>query len=204
MAFQPAPGIAQISIQGRVDGQLTVNNRYFEISGGGIVVANLQVIVNEVHNWAITSLAPQLSEDWTYERTEGRDLSVVDGPVAAASFPTPGGVSGEAAPNNVAACVSLRTGMAGRSGRGRNYLPGIPNSAITLNTLDSTFMSNIITINLDMIGAGTFSAGWQWVVLSRYNAGVLRANGIGIPITSTVFSSPYVASMRSRAVGHGA
>ena len=110
----------------------------------------------------------------------------------------------ESAPNNVAATVSLRTAQRGRSGHGRNFVPGIPNSVITLNALDADFINNLLAAYFELVGAGSFVAGWQLVVLSRQTGGLLRANGIGIPVTNVEMVTNTVRSMRSREVGHGA
>jgi hypothetical protein len=42
------------------------------------------------------------------------------------------------------------------------------------------------------------------VVVSRRTLGELRPVGVAIPVVSVAFTSPYVRSMRSREVGHGA
>jgi len=204
MAFQAVPDCANIRLEGNIDNQLTINNFGFAISGGGITPTNLAAITSELAGWAMVSLAPQLNEAWTFQRCVGVDLSAVNGAVAVAGIATPGGVAGEAAPNNVAACVSLRTGFSGRSYRGRHFLPAIPNAAITLNTLDSTFMTNIQTIYADVIGPGSFLPGWEFVVISRQTGGVLRPTGTYSPVVSAGFTTPYVRSMRSREIGHGA
>lgn len=204
MPFQPAPNIAQVQLFGRVDGQLTINNTAWEVSGGGITAVNLLDLATDVNSWAITDLAPNLSEDWSYVGCRAFDLGNQYGAGVEVAGSTAGGVSGEAAPNNVAACVSFGTGLRGRSFRGRNYIPGVPNSVITLNTLSDIFMSNIVGAFTSLIGAGTFSAGWQWVVLSRYIVNLPRDTAIGSPVLTVSFKSPYVRSMRTREVGVGA
>jgi hypothetical protein len=204
MAFQPATNIAQCQLMGVVDNQLTVNDLYFEISGGGINFTNLSAITAAVASWFSGTLAPLLSDDWSAVRVIGTDLTTAVGPRREISSPAPGGVSGEANPNNVAMCVSFRTELRGRSARGRNFVPGIPGSVVTLNTLDPTFISDVTTAYFALAGPGTFLAGWQWVVLSRETAGVLRPDGIGFPITDVVSVTNSVRSMRSREVGHGA
>lgn len=189
---------------GSLDSQLTINNLFFEISGGGITPVNLQTLVDTLANWASISLAPLLSEDWSLTRTVGLDLTTANGPRVEEPGSATGGVAGESAPNNVAACVSFRTGARGRSYHGRNYVPGIPNSVIDLNAMSPTFLNDLAGAYLTLIGAGTFVPGWQWGVLSRYENNVLRAQGILTPIISATFTSPYVRSMRSRSVGRGA
>jgi hypothetical protein len=204
MPFQAVPNVAQCRIIGNMDAQLTINDLFFEISGGGITPTNLQQLANGVNGWAFGNLAPQLSDDWAYVRTDAIDLTSATGPVATSSDPATGGVSGESAPNNVAACVSLRTAQRGRSGRGRNYVPGIPNTVITLNLMDDAFVNNLLLEYNGLVGPGTLVAGWQLVVVSRVTGGVVRAVGLAIPVTQVIMTTKYVRSMRSREVGHGA
>lgn len=203
MPFQPVPNVAQITVQGRIDGQLTINDLYWEIAGGGITPTNLFAITNQVKSWVGLNLATELADEWTCETVQGRDLTVEAGAVVAVASGVTGGSASEPAPNNVAACISFRTGFAGRSGRGRNYIPAIPNDQVTINTMQPTFMDNLLIVYSGLVGPGTFLPGWQWCVVSRQAAGVLRPAGVPFPITSAIFTRPYVASMRSRSVGHG-
>lgn len=204
MAFQAVPNVAHVTVEGSMDRQLTIIDLDFEISGGGITPTNLNTLVLAVDTWAHDSLSVQLSEDWSYVRSRAIDLSVPNGAVAESSSPATGGVASEAAPNNVAMCVTKVTGFSGRSFRGRNYIPGIPNAAVTLNTIDNTFIVNMLIIMHQLVGAGTFEAGWQLGVVSRQTAGALRPSGIISPVIQYAARSPYVRSMRSREVGHGA
>jgi hypothetical protein len=204
MPFQAVPNVAQVRCEGIVDGCQTINDLCFEITGGAIDPVNINTLTNAVGNWFSTNLAPDLSDNWATVRTVGIDLGSPTGPTASVGLGAAGGVSTEAAPNNVAACISLRTAQRGRSGHGRNYIPGIPNSLITLNTLDTGFMGNLVATYLLLVGAGTFLPGWQFVLVSRRTASALRPTGVAIPITDVLFTNPSVRSMRSREVGHGA
>lgn len=203
MPFQPVPDVAQMQLEGSVDGCMTINDLYFQISGGGITPVNLALLTGLVATWFATSLAPLLSDDWSAVRVIGTDLTSATGPRFDAGAGTAGGVAGEANPNNVAACVSIRTDQRGRSNRGRNFVPGIPGSVVTLNTLDVTFQNDLLAAYGELVGAGTFAAGWELVVVSRRNAGVARPTGLAIPVTSIIMTSNKVRSMRSREVGHG-
>ena len=204
MPFQAVPDVAQCQLMGVVDSQLTINDLYFEISGGGITPVNLGLLANAVALWFSGSLAPLLSEDWSATRVVATDLGSPTGARRENPAITPGGITGEAAPNNVAAVVSLRTDQRGRSGRGRNFVPAIPNSVITLNTLDDTYISDLTSAYFALVGPGTFIPGWQLVIVSRVSAGVVRPTGIAIPVTDTLMTSNSVRSMRSREIGHGA
>jgi len=203
MAFQAVPDVAQCVIEGRQDGQQVLNDLFFQISGGGITPTNIADLAEAVDSWAGGNLTPNLSNDYSYLRTVAVDLTSATGPTATATSPVTGGIASEAAPNNVAACVFFRTASRGRSGRGRNFVAGVSNSAVTLNTLSSPFMDDILTAYRLLIGPGTFLAGWQWVVVSRVTAGAPRPTGIAIPIVDVLFTTPFVRSMRSREIGHG-
>lgn len=204
MPFQPVPNVAKTVLEGVVDGQLTDLDLHWEISGGGITSINLATLTDAVHVWFGSILAPLLSDDWAATRTIGTDLTTINGPRREAGGTTAGGVSGEANPNNVAACVSLVTANRGRSFRGRNFVPGIPGTVVTLNTLDPTFISDLLTAYFGLIGPGTFLAGWQLGVVSRVQGGVVLTNGIITPVVDVVMVTNTVKSMRSREVGHGA
>src|SRR6185436_9153957 len=138
------------------------------------------------------------------ERVVATDLTTATGPAIEVGAGVPGGISGEANPNNVAACIKFSTAQRGRSARGRNYIPGVPGSVVTLNTMDTTWMQDVSNAYNLLVGAGTFLAGWEWVIVSRVTAGAPRASGLAIPVISAGFVSSSVRSMRSREVGHGA
>lgn len=204
MPFVAVPNTALVRLQGTVDRQMTINDLYFEISGGGITPVNLNTLAVTVEDWWSLNIANLLSEDWTTVRVVAVDLSSETGPTAEVPSSEPGGVAGEAAPNNVAACVSFRTASRGRSARGRNFVPGIPNSLITLNTLDAAFITNLTSSYQLLVGPGTFIPGWEWVVVSRFALGVERVTPINFPVTSATMVGNSVRSMRSREIGHGA
>lgn len=203
MAFQAAPSIVGTTIEGRMDSQLTINDLFW-FSSGAITPSSLNTLVTDMANWVNASFAPLLSRDWQGSRIRAVDLGSATGAQAEIPAPYVGGVDVEAAPNNVAACISLRTAQRGRSGHGRNFVPGIPNSVITLNTLDPDFITALEIAYQELVGAGSFSAGFELVVLSRQTGGALRAVGIGIPVFSVTMVGNSVRSMRSREIGHGA
>jgi hypothetical protein len=200
--YQPVNNVVQCQLFGRVDGQVTINDLYF-FAAGAITFTSLASLVNAVASWFGSNLAPLLSDDWSTERVIGTDLSTATGLRNEQAAVTIGGVTGEANPNNVAAVVSLRSANRGRSGRGRNYVPAIPGSAVTLNTLDPAFIGDLIDAYLLLMGAGSFLAGWELVVVSRVSAGIVRPTGLAQPVTNILMVGNTVRSMRSREVGHG-
>lgn len=200
--YQPVTAVVQCQLFGRVDGQVTINDLYFQ-AAGAITPLGVTTLVDAVAGWFGGSLAPLLSDDWATERVIGTDLTTATGFRIDEAAVTIGGVTGEANPNNVAAVVSLRTAQRGRSARGRNFVPAIPGAAVTLNTIDPAFIADLLTAYTELVGAGTFVAGWELVVVSRVTGGLARATGLAIPVTNVVMVTNTVRSMRSREVGHG-
>lgn len=208
MAFIPVPNVAHVVCQGAVDLQMTINDLYFEISGGGITPVNLQALSDAVRDWFNGQFTVPLSNEFLAVRVIATDLTVANSFRVESAAGDVGGSANEPAPNNVAGCVKFVTALSGRSFRGRNYVPALPNSEIATNTMSNSLMFDILTAYNALVGAGTFLAGWQWVAVSRFTTigGIPnqpRTTGIATPITSAVFVNPYVKSMRSRAVGHG-
>lgn len=203
MPFIPVAQTVLAVIEGVMDNQLTINTLHFQNSGA-VSIAGMNSLATSLTAWVNGSLAPLLSDDWSSTRVVLTDLDTLTGPRIERAIVAAGGVAGEANPNNVAACVSLRTDQRGRSARGRNYVPGIPGSVVTLNTLDSAFIGDLVAAYSELVGAGTFLAGWQLVIVSYITEGSPRAAGLAIPVTSVTMVGSVVRSMRSREVGHGA
>lgn len=116
--------------------------------------------------------------------------------------PVNGSVAGGGAPNNVAQVVSLRTGLRGRSYRGRMYWAGIPKSKqATETTCDATWLTALagdIQALLSVINA--LSA--IWVVVSHWTAGAARASAVKTPVTGLVIDNQF-DSQRRRLAGRG-
>lgn len=87
--------------------------------------------------------------------------------------------------------------------RGRNFVPAIPNAVVTLNTIDSAFITTLLDAYNMLPGAGTFEPGWQQVIVSRQTANALRPVGIATPVVNISMVGNSVRSMRSREIGHG-
>lgn len=196
---------AKATIRSLVDGQTMINDLSFrnEVSGSSdpIELGNLALALQ---NWYTASIIPLLSEDVVYGVTRVRDLSTDPGFEAEVSGSSVGGVASEAAPNNVCAVPSFRTGVAGRSFRGRNYISGIPNSDISINVLSGDLVLAIIDAYGQLLpGGSVLPTNWEWVVVSYFTGGALRPVGLTSAITSVIFTDTVVDSQRRRLPGRG-
>lgn len=72
-----------------------------------------------------------LQSDWSYEGVTVRDLRTPNLPEFTGGAPLTGTFTGNGLPSSNAICVTLRTAFAGRSFRGRVYLPGWATTAVT-------------------------------------------------------------------------
>lgn len=209
MAFVPGATEVQVTMEGSVDSQQTIIDQYYSLPGG-YILSDIQSLITNLVGWFTLTFAAQLSNNWSGVAVHGRALNVPNGFVVDQPAGVTGGVSNEAAPNNVAACISFRTGIAGRSFRGRNYIPAIPNSVITLNTMDVAFTNAMLdAYALLLPGGGALPGGWIWGTFSRFSGTdisghpIPRVAGVFTPITNALFVNQKVRSMRSRSVGHG-
>jgi len=209
MAFVPGATVVQVKLEGRVDNCQTINDLYFSLPGG-YILSDIESLVTNLQGWMELSLGSLLSEDWSGVAVHARALNAPSSYVVDRANIFTGGVTGEAAPNNVAGCISFRTGFGGRSMRGRNYVPGLPNSVVTLNTMSEEFMTNVAgAYNLMVVGGGALPGGWIWGVFSQYSGVDISGNpiprvaGVFTEIQNALFVDPTVDSMRSRLPGRG-
>jgi len=205
MAFVPVENTAKIVIQGSVDGQEVDNDLYFRHTTGVITQADLQSLATQMATWQGGSYNPILNVAYHGRVVKARALDFSFGFIAEAStVGSDGGVSGEAAPNNVTMAVKFNTNFAGRSFRGRNYVPVMTNSEITGNVIDSAFQAAVIAAYSELLPGGVSQPpGWEWVVVSLVTLGAPRVAGVFTGIVSVSVTDDIVDSQRRRLPGRG-
>lgn len=115
---------------------------------------------------------------------------------------TSGGVTTPQLPNNVTACMTLRTAVGGRSGRGRLYHVGIAENNVIMNVLDPGFVGQLVTgWNTFINVADTLGDQWKWSIVSFFSNNAVRATPMVNAITAISCDST-VDSMRRRIPGH--
>lgn len=212
MPFNAISGVSRATIRHDFRGQQCINTMYFLHSSGAPSGLSMGALLAGLADLWSSNIMPLLSSDLLFSSILLRDLTTENGleVVGDAGASGPGG-AGDALPNNIAACVSVRTPFAGRHYRGRLYLGGIPRAAVAENTIDPAFQSDILTALLPFIGDGLVAAGWQWVVVaqSQKNPGtpppesIPIPGGIVTPVTGVVFVDGIVDSQRRRLPGRG-
>lgn len=205
MPFIPVEDTAHIRIEGRADGQQSINDLYFRHSTGPIAAADMVGLVTAIRTWYTDTMAPLLNENWVATAVHGRDLTAPIAAVADLGFTSvQGGVTGEAAPNNCSMAVSFRSGLAGRAYRGRNYVPMLTNSEVSGNYIDPAFATGIVDGYSELLfGGGALPAGWVWVIVSRFLNNEPRVAGIFTEVFSVLVTDLVVDSQRRRLPGRG-
>jgi len=203
MAFTPVLNTAIFELRYTLWGQRVENTLAFEEAlPWSTTTLNQQC--QALNAWCVAELLPSLSADISLREVYGTSLESDSAPTGSYINPVPptGGNVAGAEPGNVAAGVTFRTGNRGRSFRGRNYVPGIPNNERVGNSVTASFSADLVTAyNLltdaygDVLGT--------WVVVSRYSGGESRGFGITTPVTQALMVDLFIDSQRRRLTGRG-
>jgi len=197
MAFQSAPDIAEVVIHATYDGKEVVNVLHAMRAGYTLVdVGNLAAAVDGAVG---TFYLPLLNNGVTYNFTSAKGLALINDVSATDNTSAGPGTGGAITlPANVTLCITFRTGLTGRSARGRVYALPIPETSLaSVNGVSSAFATNMQTC-FDTIKSAMAAAGWIQVVLSRRTGLALRPTGVGFPITAVEARNLTLDSQRGR------
>jgi len=137
-----------------------INVLHFTVASGLVVNQALATAwaatVNTADTTGTDTLRAHRSTTWVLSNVGVRDIRTANQPEFQASVAQAGTSAGEALPATNAVTVTLRTALAGRSYRGRVYLPGWTESDNSLNALITTqaqaaatnFVNKIRTLSL--------------------------------------------------------
>jgi len=107
-------------------------------------------------------------------------------------------------PNNATVAMSLRTGIRGRSFRGRLYHLGLTEADVTNNALVAANLTNLVGAYQLLVGldSAALGANYALVILSYFANKAMRATPVATPVV-TVTSDGIVDSQRRRLPGRG-
>jgi hypothetical protein len=177
--------------------QANVLNFFF---AGGYAQADIDALASAVDAGVGADFLPVLAAGTNYVNTLVRgltdpiDLTATNNTNAGAGT-NPGTVEN---PSNVAFCVTLRTGLTGRSARGRFYALGSTQSDMAAQNLFKSAYGDAVVAFLDDLNIATALLGWRLVILSRVAAGVARPVAIHNNVTDISYRNLVVDSQRGR------
>lgn len=219
-AFVPAVNTAEIAMSFTdVTGDENIN-KFDVLRSSAWSATSLLNMMDAFITWftagnGSTSYQKLMSSSCALTAVKGRDLTTQHGLSLVTNTGLP--IAGTGASSSIAAglskAVTHRTGLAGKSYRGRTFLAGIDSGAVPApdsGEIDASYMSNVVNAFSALIEAvPAADAACTWVVLSRwYQPGgpntpsVPRATGVMTPITSVGYATLNVDFQRRRAPGH--
>lgn len=197
MAFIPAPNAARVAITMMSGTYNTVNTLWFTKPGGYDATA-LNDLLGEVLSFWGTEIMPVLCTATSLTEGYALDASDIDGPSVGAivSPAVTGGEADTAASLASAMTITFRSAARGRSGRGRNYISGWGEDAMTQANFgnDERLFMNVAWTELETYLSGT---GSTHVVMSFNSGGSPRAAGVAFPVLTYRANAP-IYSQRLR------
>ncbi|SRR5258708_420389 len=145
------------------------------------------------------SYLPLIAPSVTYDRVDVRGLTfAVDLSSTNNTNTGPGTGAGAEIPSNSSNCITLLTGLTGRSARGRFYaMPATQSFAVDAHTWGSGYGPALVAF-LNDIRAGAYAIGWTLSVLSKQNNNVALNPHVTRPVTSVVARNELIDSQRNR------
>lgn len=200
MAFQPCPGVAEVTVDMLLRGVPVANVYHVRQQGGaGWTPTTLEAACQALADAYVAQIVPITGGNLQFVLVRGVDLSEQGGIQASVNFPggTEGAVSSETLPNNCALCYTKRTARSGRNWRGRVYLPGITESQVNGNFLSSGVAATVGP-KLEAVRVAMATATYPIGVLSRQLNKVQRAEGEWQVTTSIELTDERMDSSRGR------
>jgi len=198
MAFQPVLNCAEAVIQGTVASKAMANVLGFRFSGA-YLQADIDALAAAVDGAVGSDYKPIMTAGMSYDGTLVRglttanDLTSYDNTSAGA-----GGVSGAQLPNNVTLCATLRSGLTGRSARGRFYAFPTGISQLSAANIFAGTYGTALLAAISAINVAAALAGWQFVIISRFTGGAARPTGVVFPVTQVQLRNTTCDSQRGR------
>lgn len=178
--FVPFPQGVQVWILFLLDSKVVSNRLWFYNTDRIPTSGDLQGLANGVFDWHASLIMPYLSDQLELAAVVAYDWSTDPQPFeVAARSPVFGSVANESLSANVALIVPFRWDNPNRRlRRNKNYVPGVPEQEITLNTPSATIQNALFEAYAALIDAArVFDPGdfWYWVVTSAVLGNVTRS-----------------------------
>jgi len=205
MPFVPVPATIKCSFFYTYQGQQTMNRIHVSHPASFPSEADCQAVANTAAAWWTGNVQSIVTNTLALRQIQATSIAEPNGPQAtfSAGLPASGASTSPPLPNNVAFCVSLRSGLAGRSARGRWYWQGLTEEQVAGNIVAGGVVLSIVAAMDNLIS--TLSGGGAQTVIVSYNAnGVPRPGGpVKFIITDALAVDDVIDSQRRRLPGRG-
>jgi len=198
MAFQSAPGIAQLEVQFNIGGKVCENVFNFKYATTYNQAA-MDLLAQTGDGAFGPDMAALITTDNAYTSSIARGLEFsTDVQSTSASNAANGSLTPPSAPNHDSLCLTLRTANTGRSARGRVF--AMPTALTEYESANAVLEAYALAVRTAILTLKTdaLASGWTMVVLSRRTAGALRAVGVGFPVTDVSVRNFRIDTQRGR------
>jgi hypothetical protein len=205
MPFQPVPNGASAVIHATLDGETCDTTLGFSLNAAGPVApAALAALATGLVNYWTSNQLAILPVEYVFNRIDLRAEDVEFGPQSETTgfAGATGSLVGNIMPNNVTLAIAFRTGLAGRTNRGRNYWPSFLESEVNGQRVSAAKIGAILGAYSGMLGPDSIAAGWTWSVLSRKEL-VPGGPGRAVGVTTVSVRDNVIDSQRRRLPGRG-
>jgi len=201
--FVPLTNGAQVELLYVLDSKVIQNRLWFWNADHIPDSTELRDLADGVYDWHTTYILPYLSADLQLATVVARDWSVPVGPFEVTTRPVVfGGVSEEAHSANVAVVVGFRWALQySREKRNKHYVPGAPDSAVVLNTVQPAFQDAMFEGYAALIDWARLippTDFWYWVTTSAYDNNAPRDEQLFAQSTGPVARSQIKLGQRRR------
>lgn len=206
MAFIPVPNTVNVFLEYQLPGNVLAGNSIWILDQeAGVTSPRVAALVALIDAWDAAHWAARRANDITLRRINARDMSIQDGEVVDFTLATPrvGTVPSPSLSANVSFCYSLRTGLAGRTRRGRLYAPPPAEAEVTGSYISQASVTASIAALDNLRTVVLTPNNFTWVVASRFVNGAPRTVGETTPITSIIAVDLRVDTQRRRLPGEG-
>lgn len=201
MQFIPIPNVMMAELLYSDNISNFENVLYFK-KDAGVLESDPHEVALFLKDWWTANLAPICAGTTYLRQIDVVDLSVEDSFFYSYAFtPVNGGALTPALPKNVTLAVKFSTNRSGRSYRGRNYAVGLTEGKVVGDTAESDYCEALRAAYEELIDAA-FTAGYTWVVASRYQNKLPRAIGISTEVENVSVEAT-IDSQRRRLKGRG-
>jgi len=178
--FVPLTNGAQVELVFVLAGQVVSNRLWFWTDGDPPASAELLGLADGVYSWYTDNILPSLSNELLLQTVVAKDWSTSTTPFEVTTLPPiTGGAIESCYSANVALSVGFRWPVQfARLKKNKNYVTGIPLSAIDLNTPTDAIRDVLFEGYAALVDAARFFVPgfyWFWVVTSAWEDNTLRS-----------------------------
>lgn len=193
MAWPHLGGIIKVRITYGFNGKPAVNVHFVlqRTPATPVPTEQLEEAADAFHAAWNTSWKTRAHEDWSVDSIVATDWSDIDGGAVGSTLSMPiDGVAtvGDPTPASVSLVGSHRTGLTGKSRRGRNYIAGLAQAEVDGNTASQGIVTDVATLytglatNLDAVDM-------DLVVYSLKAGGTERVTPLATLVTATIVNT---------------